>query len=116
MSPATRLRSERGATSVELLGMISLLLLAALAAMQLLLAGWAVTSASNAARAGSRAEALGGDGERAAIEALSGPLRDGANAEVVGERATVEVRVPVVLPGLSREDLEISRTAELPGG
>lgn len=109
------LRSQRGAASVELLGMLPYLLLAALAAWQLLLVGWTITSASNAARAGSRVDARGGDGIEAAKDALSGPLRDDAEARIEGERAEVSVPVPIVFPGLTTDDVVITRTAELPG-
>ena len=108
------LGAERGTVSVELLGVLPYLLLAALMAWQILLITSTVTSASNAARSGSRTEGRGGDGEKAAIRALSPGLRDGAKVKVEDERAAVRVRVPIVFPGLSTDAFTVRRTAELP--
>jgi TadE-like protein len=112
--PAKRLSCQRGQASVELLGMLPLLLLGALLVWQLLLAGYAVSSAENAARNASRAEGLGQDGERAARESLSFGLERGSTVEIEGDRATVHVRIPIVAPGIDSEDLTVSRDAELP--
>jgi pilus assembly protein CpaE len=105
---------ERGQVSVELLGMLPLLLIAALLVWQLLLAGYAVNSAENAARNASRAAALGQDGEDVAKDSLSFGLEKGAKIEVDGEKATVRVRVPIVAPGVSSSELTVERDAELP--
>ena len=72
-----RLRGEDGQTSVELLGMLPFLVIAAMAAWQILLVGYAVTSAENAARAASRVEVRGGDGEKAAKRVIGGPAAQG---------------------------------------
>lgn len=109
-----RLRGERGQASVEFVGTVGWLLLAALMAWQLLLAGWAVTSASNAARTGSRVQGRGGDGHGAAISSLSSPLREHAQAEVDGERTLVRVRVPLLIPGLSVDSITVAKSATLP--
>jgi len=94
-----RLRDERGQATVELMGLLPYILLVALVMWQLLLATWAITSASNAARTGSRVEARQtGSGEKAAIDALNGPLRKHATAVVSGERAVVRVRIPILVP------------------
>lgn len=111
-----RLRSERGQASVELVGMLPLLLIAALLVWQLLLAGYAVTSAENAARNASRAEALGDDGREVGEDSLSYGLDEGAEVQIEGDRATVRVRIPIVVPGLSTDGLSIERDAELPSG
>jgi hypothetical protein len=108
------LRDESGQASVELLGLLPYLLLAGLVVWQLLLATWAVTSASNAARTGSRVESRGGDGRKAALDALDGRLREHALSRISGERAEVRVRVPILVPGLDSEDLTVRRTAEFP--
>jgi TadE-like protein len=109
-----RLACQRGQASVELLGMLPLLLLGALLVWQLLLAGYTVSSAENAARNASRAEGLGRDGEEAARESLSFGLEKGARVEINGDRATVHVRIPIVAPGIDSDDLTVSRDAELP--
>lgn len=109
-----RLRDERGQASVELLGLLPYLLLAGLVVWQLLLATWAVTSASNSARTGSRVESRGGNGRVAAIAALDGPLREHALARVSGERTRVRVRIPILVPGLDSDALSVVRDAEFP--
>jgi pilus assembly protein CpaE len=109
-----RLAGQRGQASVELLGLLPLLLLGALLVWQLLLAGYAVSSAENAARNASRAEGLGQDGEKAGRESLSFGLERDAKVEIEGDRATVHVRIPIVAPGIDSEDLTVSRDAELP--
>jgi hypothetical protein len=109
-----RLRRQGGQASVELLGLLPYLLLGALVMWQLLLATWAVTSASNAARAGSRVEARGGDGRAAAIDALNGPLRKDAAARISGERAEVRVRIPLLVPGVGTQSLTVTRSAVMP--
>jgi hypothetical protein len=94
---------ERGQASVELVAVLPLLVACALIAAQALPAGWALWSAGNAARAGARAEHVGGDAERAAR--LSLPPRLRADAEVGGGddgggELRVSVRAPALIPGL----------------
>lgn len=108
------LRSERGQASVELIGMLPYLILAALLVWQLLLVGYAVTSAENAARAASRVEARGGDGVKAARRVAGTSLREGIRTELDGTKATVRVRVPLIAPGITSGDVTVSRDAELP--
>lgn len=116
MSPRpARARGERGQASVELIGMLPFLVLAALLVWQLLLVGYAATSAENAARAASRVQARGGDPAKTARRVVGGPLREGIRTEMVGAKATVRVRVPLIVPGLTRDDVTLSRDAELPG-
>lgn len=100
MSPPT-VRSaghrEEGTASVELVAAVPFLLLAALVAAQLWLAGHAFWSAGVAARAGARAALLGGDADGVARRALPAALRDGARVGD-GDGVTVEVAVPRLLP------------------
>jgi len=110
-------RGVRGQASVELMGMLWLLLLAAVFVWQLLLGAWTFTQASNAARTASRVEARGGDAEKAARNALSGALRDGFVARdfaMDGEKATVVVKIPIVVPGLDADGFTATRSATLP--
>ena len=65
-----------------------------LLAAQGVAAGWALWTAGNAARAGARAEHVGGDGEAVARRALPGRLRE--DAEVSSDDG---VRVPSLVPG-----------------
>ena len=112
-----RLADERGQASAELMGMMIWLLLVTLIVWQVCLAAWTYTQVSNAARTASRVEGRGGDGEKAARSALAGPLQKGIKSITVdGERATVRVRMPIVLPGVMTTDKLIAKkSAELPG-
>lgn len=109
------LREERGQASAELMGMVFWLLLAALFVWQLMLAAWTVTQTANAARTASRVAARpDGDPEKAARNALARPLRDGFHRFTLeGEKATVSVRIPIILPGLETGP-PVSRSATLP--
>jgi hypothetical protein len=108
------LRDQRGQSSVELVGMLWWMLLAALVVWQLMLAAWAVDQTANAARTASRVEGRGGDAVKAARNALPGGLRDGVKVLVSGETAKVSVRIPIVVPGLGADGLRATRTATLP--
>lgn len=87
---------EEGTASVELVAVVPFLLLAVLVAAQVALAGQALWSAGVAARAGARAELVGGDPEAAARRALPPALREGAEIEDAGG-VSVQVRVPRLL-------------------
>jgi Flp pilus assembly protein TadG len=108
-------RDQRGQASVEFAGVLTWLLLAALFVWQLMLVTWAFSQASNAARTASRADGRGGSAQKAGRDALSPGLRDHAKVEMAGEKATVKVRIPIVVPGLDSPKLLATRTAELPG-
>jgi hypothetical protein len=111
-----RLADERGQASAELMGMMFWLLLVTLIVWQVCLAAWTYTQVSNAARTASRVEARGGDPEKAARNALSGPLRKNVQKfELAGDRATLKVRIPLLIPGLlTTERITATRSAELP--
>ena len=79
--PADR---ERGQASVELLGVLPLLVALALAVFQLLSVGYASVLAGNAAEAGALALAAGGDARAGAREALPGWSRARAEVECLG--------------------------------
>lgn len=96
---ASRVGREQGTASVELVAVVPFLLLALLAAAQVVLAGQALWSAGVAARAGARAALVGGDAAAAARRALPPPLRAGARVEEDGG-VTVRVLVPRLFPGL----------------
>jgi Flp pilus assembly protein TadG len=110
------LREQRGQASVEFVGMIFWLVLAALFLWQLMLAAWTVNQATNAARTASRVAARpNGDAEKAARNAVSGPLRDGFHKfRMNGETATVHLKIPIILPGVTAPGFSISRDATLP--
>jgi pilus assembly protein CpaE len=112
---AQRTDSDRGQASIELLGALPAVLLAALVAWQLVLAGHAAWLAGNAARVGARAQAVGRDPQAAARSALPAHLRRGMRVSATGgDRVTVHVRVPVVSRAWS-SPLRIGAGAGLPG-
>ena len=110
-----RLSEQRGQASVEFAGVLFWLLLTAFVVWQLLLVTWAFNQASNAARTASRVDGRGGDAVKAGRNALSPGLRDGARIKMEGEKATVRVRIPIIVPGLDTDGLMASGKAELPG-
>ena len=103
-------RAIAGQASVELIGVVPLALLIALAIGQLLAAGAARELAGNAAEAGATALLQGGDAASAAWAALPGWSRGHASVSVSGRRVAVRLRPPTVLPGLAAR-LEASASA-----
>jgi hypothetical protein len=92
---------EDGTASVEMVAVVPFLLLAVLVAAQLGLAGAALWSAGVAARAGARAELVGGDAGAAARRALPASMRPAADVGDAGD-VSVRVAVPRLLPMLPR--------------
>ncbi len=91
---------EHGQASVELLGVLPLLVALALAVFQLLSVGYASVLAGNAAEAGALALAAGGDARAGAREALPGWSRARAEVSVSGGRVGVRLRPPALLHAL----------------
>jgi hypothetical protein len=94
------LRGEHGQASVSLVAVVPGLIVAALAAIQFGMAGYALLSAGNASRAAARASYTGADPAEAARAALPAALSGDARVRTPGDRAEVEVRVPRTLPFL----------------
>jgi pilus assembly protein CpaE len=95
---AQRTESERGQASVELLGVLPAVLLAALASWQIVLAGHTAWLAGNAARVAARAAVVGRDPGAAARSALPAHLRRGLIVRTRGDgQVDVRVRVPIVV-------------------
>lgn len=100
---------DRGSASIEFLGFLPVLLLVALAAVQLGLAAYAAQQAGTAARAAARTASLDEvqtSPAAAGVAAMSGWLADGADISVApcGDgraRATATVVIPSVIPGAS---------------
>ena len=92
-----RLSPGRGQASVELVAGLPLLLLAGLVALQLLVAGYALTLADGAVEAGALALAAGRPPEPAVRDALPGWARDRVAVEVDGGRVSVRLRPPAPL-------------------
>jgi Flp pilus assembly protein TadG len=112
---------DRGVTAVEFVGWIPILLVTALAAIQLGVAGYAVLQAGSAARAAARTAAqdeIADQYETSGRAAMSGFLAEDAvidRTAACGEETTVTVtvRIPSVMPFL--DDLgDASRTVTMP--
>jgi hypothetical protein len=108
-------RSESGQASVELVASLPAVLLAALVAWQIALAGHAAWLCANAARVAARAEAVGRDADAAARSALPRSLERGLDVRAAGDgRVRVRLRVPLLLPRW-RGPLAVGATARLQG-
>jgi hypothetical protein len=77
---------------------------------QLAVAGYALWNASDAARAGARADLVGGDVERAARSVVPSWLEDGAKIEA-DDGVEVTLRAPALLPGVP--SIPVGARAEL---
>jgi hypothetical protein len=91
----------RGQASIELLGALPLLLVAALGAAQLLAAGLCREYAAQSARAGAVALIQGGDPREAARDAVPGWSSRRVQVTVDGRQVTVRVLPRAALPGLT---------------
>jgi hypothetical protein len=94
-----RPRPQDGQAAAELVAVAPILICVLLALGQLAIAGYALWTAGNAARAGARAAHVGGDAESAALSALPVWLERGAEIETGGP-VEVRVRAPALLPGI----------------
>ena len=92
-------RGESGSASLEMVGALPVIALALLAALQLVVAGYALWSAGTAARAGARAVLTGRAPEGAARRALPGVVADRARVSRE-DGLTGSVRLPKLIPGL----------------
>lgn len=101
---------ERGQAAVELVAALPALLLAALVALQLLIAGYATTLADGAAEAGALALASGAPAAEAARRALPGWAADDVSVSVRGGTVSVRLLPPSPLPALA-ERLAVVSTA-----
>jgi hypothetical protein len=89
------LRETRGQSTVELVGLLPLLVAVVFAAAQLLAAGVASELADHAAQAGAMAMLQDGGVPRDAVRhALPGWARDRADVEIRGRRVFVTLRPP----------------------
>lgn len=101
---------ERGQASVELIGLLPVVIVLGLAILQLLAVGHASVLAGSASEAGALALAAGGDARAGVREALPGWSRSRAKVEVVAGEVKVRLRPPSLLRALS-ERLEVSAHA-----
>ncbi len=110
-----RSASERGQASAELVAIVPLLLVSAVALAQALVACWALLSAGEAARSAARIAHVGGDAEDAAGEALPN-LLEPVEVDVEGSSVRVEVRAPALLPGVPEIPVAASAALDPEGG
>lgn len=97
---------------MELLAAVPLLFIAALIALQLLLAGYVLTLADGAAEAGALALAAGRSASRAAERSLPSWARDDAEIAVRGGEVSVRLRPPSALAVIS-DALAVSSVAHV---
>jgi hypothetical protein len=100
-----------GQASVEFVAVLPALAVCLILAGQAVAAGWALWSAGVAARAGARAEQVGGDPKAVARRALPAPLRgDAVIRSDSGVR--VRVRIPALVPGVELPPVAASSTLD----
>lgn len=122
-SARDRSARDRGAASVELVGVVGILLVVGSMCVQGLFVSQIGAATEKAARDGARAATLGHD-VRAEVErqlpswAPIESLTTGTAAvpSCAGRCVRVEVRVPIVLPGITSSSFTVTRDAELPEG
>lgn len=116
---AARAGGDRGSVTIELVGLVTILVVVASLCVQGLYIAQVGSAAQQAARDGARAQALGRD----AVQAARNGLPDWVTVEDIrtstgGGSSTVEVavRVPLGLPGITSRSFVVTRDAILPGG
>lgn len=90
-------RSERGQSSIEFVGLVTLFLALAVIAFQLLLTGATWVFASHSAAEGARAAAVGKSAEAAARDRTPGAWRDGMSVQHSGDRVSVTLDTPMLV-------------------
>ena len=107
---------QRGQATVELLAAIPLLLLAGAIALQLLLAGYALTLADGAAEAGALALAAGRPAKSAAEGSLPAWAEGKAEIAVRGGEVTVRLVPPSLLTAVADHLTVTSQSFARPAG
>jgi hypothetical protein len=107
---------ERGQATVELIAAIPLLLLAGVIALQLLLAGYALTLADGAAEAGALALAAGRPAKSAAEGSLPAWAEDRAEVAVRGGEVTVRLAPPSLLAAVGEHLVMTGNSFARPAG
>ncbi|MFJ3666090.1 TadE/TadG family type IV pilus assembly protein [Streptomyces sp. NPDC090106] len=105
---------DRGQAALEYLGFIPVLILVALAGVQVGLVAYTAQQAGTAARAGARAASLERGAQDGCVNAVSGWLSVSCSEAVGGDEVTVtaSVDIPSVVPGWDFGDAH--RTATMP--
>ncbi|GGL76906.1 septum formation initiator [Streptomyces fumigatiscleroticus] len=111
-----RARHDRGQVAIEYLGFLPILLIVAMAAVQLGLIAYTAQQAGTAARAGARSASLRHSAQQACAEAVSDWLagQTACPPSYGGEEVTVtaSIEIPSIVPGWDFGDA--SRTATMP--
>ena len=107
---------QRGQATVELLAAIPLLLLAGAIALQLLLAGYALTLADGAAEAGALALAAGRPARSVAEGSLPSWAEERAEVAVHGGEVTVRLAPPSLLGAVGHHLVVTSHSFARPAG
>ena len=111
--PVRRRQSQSGQASVEAVAVVPFVILAALVAWQIALAGHTLWLAAGAARAAARADTVGSDPARAARSALPRAMERGLAVERLGGGGIrVGVRIPLLLRRW-RSPVTVSATSSL---
>ncbi|MEV5511490.1 TadE/TadG family type IV pilus assembly protein [Streptomyces flaveolus] len=115
-SPRRGRAGDRGQVAIEYLGFLPILIIVAMAAVQLGLIAYTAQQAGTAARAGARGASLQESAQEACATAVSDWLADGTDCppEYVGDEVTVtaSVDIPSIVPGWDFGDA--TRTATMP--
>lgn len=105
-------REDRGSASIELVGLMPVVVIACLILFQGAAAVFAIQGTTDAARQAARADSLGQDPRAAAEAALPGGLEvDRLESYGPGHGIRISVRIPDLLPG---PGLTVTREAVLP--
>lgn len=112
-------RAQDGTASIEFIGVIPTMIAVTGLVWQLVLAGGVAVAAENAARNASRVAGQGAADAvvaQRALDSLPGWVDRGATTVTRpgGTRVAVRVEVPLLFPGVSLDDVAISRSAEFP--
>jgi Flp pilus assembly protein TadG len=91
---------DRGQSTIEMVGLLPLVVLVVLVVAQVLAAGAARSAASSAAEAAAMAIVQGGDPEQAGRDAAPGWSRRRLDVKVSGRRVRVRITPRTVLPVL----------------
>jgi hypothetical protein len=109
----THTSSQSGQAAIEMVAVVPFVILAALAAWQVALAGHTLWLTAGAARAAARADTVGASPERAARSALPSPMERGLSVERLRAGGVrVRVRMPLLLRSW-RSPVELSAVSSL---
>ncbi|MFE0252020.1 TadE/TadG family type IV pilus assembly protein [Streptomyces sp. NPDC059010] len=111
---ARRKRRDRGQVAIEYLGFIPVLILVAMAGVQIGLIAYTAQQAGTAARAGARAASLDGSAQDGCVNAVSDWLSVTCDPVEGGDEVTVTatVEIPSIVPGWNFDPAQ--KTATMP--